>query len=448
MSLRTRARRRALFSLLGITLISAGLSAAPANATFPGSPGKLAMTDHGIWTMNPDGTELVELTENMPFAGDDPAYSFDGSKIVFQYTEATEIEDDGYGIWIMDSDGTNRRQITKAPREEAQADRDPVLSPDGTQVAYIRTNALRVMNIDGSNDHQVGVADPNFLHDPEWSPDGTQIAYSYNNGDIFIADVASGVARNFTDQSANNETSPSWSPDGTELAYSTTTGVEVTALDGTNRRALVTGLYEVWDVAWSPDGSQIAFIADIDGSGEQVWMMNADGTDRHLVHERVFGTTLDWQPLPAPMTGTNRGETMVGTPNADRMWALGGKDTMRGLDGNDELSGGNGDDKVNGDAGDDLLYGDLNGDAGTGSPGSDTLNGGAGSDHLFGEYLDDTLNGGDGGDVLEGWFGNDKLVGGPGTDRFIGGAGKDTCVFDNRLEARFARGCEVEVRDF
>jgi hypothetical protein len=63
---------------------------------------------------------------------------------------------------------------------------DPVLSPDGAQVAFTRRSgtdngSLWVINIDGSGERQVR-GEINQARHPTWSPDGQQLAVTYQNG--------------------------------------------------------------------------------------------------------------------------------------------------------------------------------------------------------------------------------------------------------------------------
>ena len=67
---------------------------------------------------------------------------------------------------------------------------DPQISPDGSQVIYVRTSMdimrdakkseLWIMNADGSDHRRVGVGGS-----PRWSPDGTRIAYT-DDGQIHV----------------------------------------------------------------------------------------------------------------------------------------------------------------------------------------------------------------------------------------------------------------------
>ena len=54
--------------------------------------------------------------------------------------------------------------------------------------------------------------------------------------------------------------------------------------------------------AWSPDGSQIAFAAELDDLGTQIWVINADGTDLHEVTRMVpmDGSAINDAPAWSP----------------------------------------------------------------------------------------------------------------------------------------------------
>jgi len=94
-----------------------------------------------------------------------------------------------------------------------------------------------------------------------------------------------------------------WSPDGRELAYSakTPTGndaIVVESADGTGaRRIFRRAPHWIWGTAWSPDGRHIAFT--VQGqlhAATQLWVVNADGTDPHVVLEAPFVGSPAWSP--------------------------------------------------------------------------------------------------------------------------------------------------------
>ena len=65
--------------------------------------------------------------------------------------------------------------------------------------------------------------------------------------------------------------------------------------DGSDMRRLTSNTWE-WDKhpSWSPDGSQIVFWSNRDTGRRQLWVMNADGTNPHLLLKSTFN---DWDPV-------------------------------------------------------------------------------------------------------------------------------------------------------
>ncbi len=66
-------------------------------------------SDHQIWVMDADGTNLLQLTQN---GGTYPAWSTDGSQIVFTRHDGHEFSDENGHLGIMDANGRNKRQLT------------------------------------------------------------------------------------------------------------------------------------------------------------------------------------------------------------------------------------------------------------------------------------------------------------------------------------------------
>src|SRR5215207_597952 len=118
------------------TLLAASLLApGPAQASaFPGANGKIVFSsdrttgtgvhnpegDLEIFSMNPDGTALKQLTKNT--AGDfNPSYSSDGKKIAFSSARAGNLD-----VFVMNAGGTNQTDITPNTRGEINPDWQPV----------------------------------------------------------------------------------------------------------------------------------------------------------------------------------------------------------------------------------------------------------------------------------------------------------------------------------
>jgi Tol biopolymer transport system component/imidazolonepropionase-like amidohydrolase len=124
----------------------------------------------------------------------------------------------------------------------------PVLSPDGTQVAFAALGDLWVMPIGGDARR---VTDDRFVEmHPTWSPDGRALAYSSDRDgtmDLWVRDMASGAERKV----AANATKASWAPRGSEIAYVTREG----AIAVTGRSAPVHApLRDPGRPTWAPEG--------------------------------------------------------------------------------------------------------------------------------------------------------------------------------------------------
>ena len=151
-----------------------------------------------------------------------PAISPDGKRIVFHATP------DGAGapdLFVMNIDGTGRRQLTRHPDSETT----PTWSPSGNQIAFTSDRTGRaqiyIMNADGS-----GSAERLPIPDAEadratWAPSPfNEIAYSARNGpgyDIKVFDLATRATTQLTFSEGTNE-SPVYSPSGRHLAFSST----------------------------------------------------------------------------------------------------------------------------------------------------------------------------------------------------------------------------------
>lgn len=185
-----RAAAAALAVLAASLLLVA--PAKPAEAVFPGKNAKIAFSafdgnDQEIFTINPNGTGLEQLTDNE--ADDDPSYSPDSERILF------ESDRDGFDdIFSMEADGSKQKNLTKTPDE---FENDPNWSPDGTK----QKNLTKTPN------------EGEFA--PVFSPDGKEIAFEKNPPDTIIDDIFKMKAdgsevKNVTESPDEDDAEPDW----------------------------------------------------------------------------------------------------------------------------------------------------------------------------------------------------------------------------------------------
>ena len=142
-----------------------------------------------IYVVNVDGTGLTQLTRDSGFNGS-PNWSPDAKQIAF----TSNRDSDGKPkIWVMNADGSNQREIANSGITTGSPfyNLHPAWSPDGTKILFSQYRACRgnvdaevaiyVMDADGSNSRLL-TNDPNscgVYSSPRWSPDGTKILASF-----------------------------------------------------------------------------------------------------------------------------------------------------------------------------------------------------------------------------------------------------------------------------
>ncbi|HWT00144.1 MAG TPA: Calx-beta domain-containing protein [Pyrinomonadaceae bacterium] len=256
----------------------------------PGPDGLIAFASfvpdqqYEIFVMTSDGKYPTRLTYNsdnstgeMPPESDFPAWSPDGSSIAFRIFS---IEQNISGLYLIDADGSNQRPLTHGYAEH------PTWSPDGNRIAFISQSPttfkfdIHVVNSDGTGETNI-TNDAEQDNAPAWSPDGSKIAFMRvvpgGTFNIFTINPDGSGLKNLTG-STQPERFPAWSPDGSKIAFSRGNQIFVMNADGSNAGPLPTNAFG-WQPTWSPDGSKIVFLVGGSDSGE-LYVMNADGSDQ------------------------------------------------------------------------------------------------------------------------------------------------------------------------
>jgi TolB protein len=168
--------------------------------------------DLDIYTMDASGKRVRRLTSELGYDGG-PFFSRDGRQIVYrayhpqtpeqvarykQKLAENVIEPSVFEIWVMNADGTNKRQVTRL----GAASFAPYFFADGRRIIFAsnvndpkgRNFDLYMVNVDGTGLERI-THEETFDGFPMFSPDGKKLVFASNRnaktrGDtnVFIAD--------------------------------------------------------------------------------------------------------------------------------------------------------------------------------------------------------------------------------------------------------------------
>jgi len=245
----------------------------------------------------------VETLLEWRYAGD-PVISPDGSKIAYTLRWVDKIEDKFYtNIWIVTSDGKRNRPLTQGKF----SDSSPVWSPDGTRIAYVSDRSgksqIHVRWLDADDDAVI----TDVLRGPgniRWSPDGTQIAFT-----MFVpGNPEPGVKIPFKPVGAKWADPPivvtklRWRRDGSGYVSEGNTHIFLVPAIGGYSRQLTSGNWEDEGLEWTPDGRGILTAGDHTGdeynlAGGEIWSVDvAAGEYKQLTQRKGPDTG----PTPSP----------------------------------------------------------------------------------------------------------------------------------------------------
>jgi TolB protein len=192
-----------------------------------------------------DGANEQPLTDLL-YDASNPTWSPDGQRIAFTCTlpaawgnELCVVNADGSDLHIvLDSGGQSF--IALYPDWDPTRDRighvpESVANPDGS-FAFIASSGAAMGGV---------TTGQSFAISPAWSPDGIRLAFARitADGDIFVADAATGAAVNLTN-SAGMENSPTWTRDGASVVYELAGNLyRLSASGGAPVQLTVNGLY-------------------------------------------------------------------------------------------------------------------------------------------------------------------------------------------------------------
>jgi Tol biopolymer transport system component len=251
-----------------------------------------------------------------------PEFSPDGNQIVFiSKIDNTDAKKKGefwhktpyyLNLWLMDSDGGNRRQLTSG---EVQ-DFAPKWTADGKKIFFVsnRRNGrwdIWSVNTDGTGLARITETEGNSglwerSHYPFPTSDGKGmvfIIYKKSHGSVWYKDMESGNIKRITSGGFGDDF-PMISPDGKEIVFKSTRqgNGDIWSIDSTgkNYRRLTYEDHPEFYPAWSPDGTKVSYVTNKGGVFD-VWLMDKDGRHKKkltkYLSKGAWGLRFDYNDL-------------------------------------------------------------------------------------------------------------------------------------------------------
>jgi Tol biopolymer transport system component len=297
-------------------------------------------------SMNPDGSDRVDIVPDDITEADFPTASPDGTQIAL-----AGFHGGRHGLYVMDVDGSHADMIWRANHDTEFIDA-LAWSPDGERIAMLLeagtptgtapdsgpqdfdwATTIWTVAPDGSNLEQVTTSGRET--GLSWSPDSTRLAFSRHEPidpdstvatDVYVVGADGSNETQLTHD--GDSSSPAWSPDGTTIAFDRSSpegGIDLALMDadGSNVRPLTTAANgNEFGAAWSPSGDAIVFSElqpnqDRTHSLAQISVIRSDGSDYRVLTQSEISpaaTGLWWSV--APMSGMSPRPTAVTGPTS------------------------------------------------------------------------------------------------------------------------------------
>ncbi|NVJ48417.1 MAG: PD40 domain-containing protein [Cytophagia bacterium] len=241
----------------------------------------------------------VKKLTNHPAKDSSPNQSSDGRYIVF-----TSERNGWWKIWLYDLEADKISQLTNS----ATAEYAPCFSPNGKEIVFTsgRTgNAdLFIMNVDGSEMRNL-TESAETESNAHWATDGF-IYYSSNaSGKYQITRIKpDGTGKEVLSDGTSDDLNPRLSPDNKTLVFYSYRydNPEICIMKLSDRNVVRLTDNPLQDIrpAWSSDGSQIVFERGNKRNDQQIYLMNADGSNQRALttegynYSPVFATKLNY----------------------------------------------------------------------------------------------------------------------------------------------------------
>ena len=217
------------------------------------------------------------------------------------------------------------RDFTSTAPRKALGIVRPVISPDGSQIAFAAVGDIYVLPAAGGTPVNV-TNDAALDTDPAWSPDGRSLVYSSDRDNahlqLWLRDLRTGRARQLT-QLTTQPQGASFSPDGTRIVFFNVDGMwrvaQMSVLDLSTGR--VTRIHDTLPQpgtpTWSADGTRVAL-----ASVAPMSVRFREGTNQVLTISTTGGADEWHAPIPLLSIDSRGGGGPVWSPDGSKMAAV------------------------------------------------------------------------------------------------------------------------------
>lgn len=279
--------------------------------------------DTYTYTVNADGSDEQPLFSEGPSAG--PRWSPGGDEIqVF-------CCNDGMAAHIVDPETGVIRTSLPPPDPTLETFCGGAWSPDGERLACggfgvddpSRNGIYTIRVSDGGGVSRITTAPPEGYDEPgDYSPEGDQLVFARVTEEeevgIFVTDLHGNDVRRISPRGVvvADTTAGRWAPSDDRILFVAHEAEDhhkaiwVVNADGSNphRLPIAPGCggplsdpesFGCYSPSWSPDGQWIVFVRSApDGSEENLWIVNADGSGLVQLTDGGFDDQPDWGPEP------------------------------------------------------------------------------------------------------------------------------------------------------
>jgi Tol biopolymer transport system component len=296
-------------------------------------PGPGVQRDRDVFSMNPDGSDLRQLTTD-PANDAQADWAPNGTAIVYRIRKPNQRVN--FEVARMPAGGGERTVLTSSP--PGQASSQPSWFPNLRGILFRVSSGAQAeiwsMGPFGERPEPLFTLEGSQWY-PSFSPDMRRILFATtlsSRGDsdrgIFTANPdGSGLTLLF-DVPGVFDSAPAWSPAGDQIAFESDANLSggnpegdreifVMNADGRGVRQLTSNAVHDEGPAWSPDATMLAYTSGPTNDTGDIHVMTSAGVHlRQLAPYEGIDESPDWQPIPAPATDRRCGDT-VGTGARD-----------------------------------------------------------------------------------------------------------------------------------